>query len=152
MNHGTCVHFNGVQNNQCKRGISYEEYWPMAPKPCVKLLHKSSRGGTYLRPGEAPAETKPFPGSDKAEPCEFYEEPTAEQVRAYREKIEVATGRTFAAIKIANVWRVRPKPGVDRQEVVECPVCEGRLHLSQSAHNGHVNGTCETAGCVSWME
>lgn len=152
MNHGTCIHFNGVQNDMCKRSISYAVNWPNGPKPCIKFLHKSSRGGTYLKPGELPAETRPFPGVEKAKPCPFFQEPTSEEVQADREELEAAWARTIAAIKVAGDWRVRPKPAADRNEVVECPVCKGRLNLSQSAYNGHVHGKCETEGCVSWME
>lgn len=152
MNHGTCIHFNGTLNDRCERGVSYEVNWPMSPKPCIKLIHKSARGGTYLKPGEAPAETKPFPGADKAKPCPFYEEPTTEQVQADREEDEAAMKRAVAALKIAESWRVKPKPAEDRYEVIECPACKGRLHLRQSAYNGHVHGKCETASCVSWME
>lgn len=152
MKHGTCMHFNGVQNDMCKRGVSYEVNWPAGPKPCIQLLHKSARGGTYLKPGEEPAETKPFPGADKAKPCPLYQEPTSEEVQADREDSERSLARTFAAIKVAGAWRVKPKPVTDRYEVVECPVCKGRLHLSQSSYNGHVHGKCETEACVSWME
>ncbi len=152
MNHGKCIHFNGVQNDLCKRGVSYEVMWPKGPKPCIQMLHKSSRGGTYLKPGEAPAESKPYPGADKAKPCPFYQEPTSEEVQADREERERHLQLTMTAIKVANEWRVKPKPAAGRQEAVECPVCKGRLHLSQSAYNGHVHGKCETEGCVSWME
>ena len=152
MNHGTCIHFNGVQNDLCSRGVSYEVNWPMGPKPCIKFLHKSERGGTYLKPGEEPAETKPFPGADKAKPCPLYQEPAREEVQADREDSERALVRTFAAIKVASEWRVKPKPSADRYEVVECPICKGWLHLNQSDYNGHVHGKCETEGCVSWME
>jgi hypothetical protein len=148
--HGTCIHFNGVQNKLCKRGVAYSN-WD-GPKPCIQFMEKSARGGTYLRPGEQPAERKPFPGADKAKPCPFYEEPTDEQVQADRAEADAALKRTIAAIEVAGKWRVKPKPASDRHEVVECPVCKGRLHLSQSAYNGHVHGKCETEGCVSWME
>lgn len=136
----------------CKRGVAYKVNWPTGPKPCIKSIHKSARGGTYLKPGEVPAETKPFPGADKAKPCPFYEEPTDDQIQADREETEVAFQRTLAAIRIADKWRQKPKPDVDRHEVIECPVCKGRLHLSQSSYNGHVHGKCETDACVSWME
>ena len=59
------------------------------------------------------------------------------------------------AVAIAEVakWRTWSKANrVAKREVIECPVCKGRLHLSQAAYNGHVHGTCETEGCVSWME
>ena len=39
-----------------------------------------------------------------------------------------------------------------KQTVVDCPICKGKLHLSQSSYNGHVHGQCETNGCVEWME
>ena len=55
-------------------------------------------------------------------------------------------------LRIASEWRVKPKPKSDRREVVECPICKGKLLLSQSAYNGHVWGKCETAGCLTWME
>lgn len=152
MDHGKCIHFNGVQNDLCKRGVSYEVNWPAGPKPCIKFIHKSARGGTLLKPGEQPSETKPFGNAHLAKPCPFYEEPTNEQVQEDRKQVEKAMERTIAAIKLAGEWRVKPKPAVDRYEVVECPVCKGRLHLSQSSYNGHVAGVCQTKGCVKWME
>ena len=150
MKHGSCMHFNGVQNEVCKKGIPYAKFEP--GHPCIQLIQKSARGGTYLRPGEVPASSEPFPGAQPTDRCEFYEEPTDEQVQAERLEQEASMQRARAAIKIASQWRVKPKPKQDRQEVVECPVCKGKLHLSQSAYNGHVHGQCETADCVSWVE
>lgn len=50
-------------------------------------------------------------------------------------------------------WKTWTKNNrVAKAEVVECPVCKGRLHLSQAAYNGHIHGQCETAGCVRWMQ
>jgi hypothetical protein len=51
---------------------------------------------------------------------------------------------------VAN-WRSKP-PFKNQREIIECPVCKGRLHLSQASYNGHVHGKCETADCVAWME
>lgn len=48
-------------------------------------------------------------------------------------------------------WREANK-GKSHMEVVECPACKGKLHLSISGYNGHVHGQCETENCVSWME
>lgn len=47
-------------------------------------------------------------------------------------------------------WRDRPPIG--KAEIVECPICQGRLYLSQASSNGHVHGKCETRGCVHFME
>lgn len=152
MSPGTCIHFNGVQNGCCKRGVSYETNWPAQPKPCIKFIEKSANGSTCLKPGEAVAERKPFPGADKAKPCPFWQAPTDEAVQEDRREAQAEFSKHFAAMAVARDWRAYPKPATDRREVVECPCCKGRLHLSQSSHNGHVHGQCETEGCVSWME
>ena len=41
---------------------------------------------------------------------------------------------------------------VSKKEVIECPECKGRLHLSQASYNGHVSVKCETPDCVAWIE
>lgn len=152
MKHGTCVHFNGVQNKACKRGVEYEAKWPLSPKPCIQWIARSAHGGTYLRPGEEPIERRPVRGAAEATPCPFREEPTDEDVQRDRIDLEAHLKKTTTAIKIASQWRIKPKPSADRREEVACPICEGKLHLFQSAYNGHVHGKCETEGCVSWME
>lgn len=150
MKDGRCMHFNGAQNKLCLRGVAYEQFRP--GMPCIQFMRKSARGGTYLRAGEVPAETVPFPGAQPTERCPFYAELTDEQVQAARADMDARLAKTVAAIKVAGAWRVKPKPATDRRGTVECPVCKGKLHLSQSADNGHVHGKCETADCVSWME
>lgn len=145
---GQCKHFNGSQHKLCLRGVAYSQFHPGIP--CIKWVGKSARGGTYLKPGEEPVERTLWRYEGK--PCPLYEEPTDVEVQADREKTEASMHKTIAAIKVASAWRVRPKPAADRREVVACPVCNGQLHLSQSAYNGHVHGKCETEGCVSWME
>ncbi len=150
MKHGQCIHFTGAQHRLCGRGVLYAQFAPGLP--CIQFMHKSARGGTYLKAGELPAETKPWPGALPKERCPFYAEPTDEQVQADRAEMDAHVEKTMAAMKVASTWRVKPKPAQDRRETVECPVCKGSLHLSQSAYNGHVHGKCETADCVAWME
>lgn len=150
MNHGQCIHFNGALNELCKRVVRYEQFRPGLP--CIQWIAKSARGGTYLKAGEEPAEKRPFPGAHPPDRCPFYAEPDDEAVQKDRAALDAAMERTLAAIRVASEWRVKPKPTQDRREVIECPVCKGRLHLGQSAYNGHVHGKCETADCVSWME
>lgn len=152
MNHGTCIHFNGVQNKQCKKGIAYDSV--RAPAlPCIKFIERSERGGTHFKPGEKAVSRTPFVREGiSVGSCLSYEEPTDEAIEADRIESEKHLEKTIAALKVASKWRVRPKPKVDRRETVECPVCKGKLHLSQSSYNGHVHGTCSTDGCVRWME
>lgn len=150
MKDGQCMHFNGVQKKLCLRGVAYAQFHP--GMPCIQMLNTSARGGTYLKAGEVPAESKPYPGALPKERCPFYEEATEEQVQADRAKQDTRFEKTKAALVVASKWRLKPKPARDRREVVECPACKGRLHLSQSSYNGHVHGKCETPDCVYWME
>lgn len=78
-------------------------------------------------------------------------------IRRTREQGEKRADATQAAIQrmtlvgpVVSEWRKKLPMG--KQEVIQCPVCKGNLHLSQSSYNGHVFGKCETLGCVAWME
>lgn len=155
MNHGTCVNFNGAQHDLCKRGVAYKQFRDgdgVMRSPCIQFMEKSARGGTYLKPGEVAAARVPWHNAAPPERCPFFQLPTDAEVEADRIETDAHLQKTFAAIKVASTWRVKPKPAADRQGIVECPICKGRLHLSQSSYNGHVRGKCETDGCVSWME
>ena len=85
-------------------------------------------------------------------PCSRRVEPTDEQVEQDRIESEASFRRTIVALEVAAKWRTRPRPEEDRRDMVECPVCKGRLHLFQSSNNGHVHGRCETPKCVESME
>lgn len=87
------------------------------------------------------------------EHCPHWIRRTREQGEARADAIEQAIGRMTVAMPVVDGWRSwTDKNRVAKQEVIECPMCKGRLHLSQSAYNGHVLGKCETDNCVSWME
>lgn len=43
-------------------------------------------------------------------------------------------------------WQFREPIG--KSEVIECPMCQGRLRMDQMKESGFVNGACETPGCV----
>jgi hypothetical protein len=159
LSRGKCRHFNGMQNKCCAAGVNYREAFD-GSRPgvflraaCFEQDERPVHGrGTYIKAGE-PSVLTPFDRrGEKAIPCAFREEPTDDEIQADRREADAWFDKSVAAIKVAGEWRVRPKPATDRREVVECPICKGRLHLSQSAYNGHVHGHCETEGCVSWME
>jgi hypothetical protein len=58
--------------------------------------------------------------------------------------------RMEVVMPVVDKWR--KKLPIGKQEIIECPECKGRLHLSQAGGNGHVHARCETDGCVAWME
>lgn len=83
--------------------------------------------------------------------CDQFEPIGIESIRADDEATSIAIGKTLAALAVVPDIK-RDHKGENWKGVVECPVCEGRLHVSHAAYNGHVWGKCETKGCVSWME
>lgn len=125
-----CKHFNGVQHDLCLRRISYKVNWPAGGIPCIPAL---------------------INGRD-IKPCPFFERPTPEETAAEEAEFAKKFAEIQKGLEVARNWRVKPKPASDRYEVVKCPICEGQLHLSQSAYNGHVHGRCETPDCIAWME
>jgi hypothetical protein len=85
-----------------------------------------------------------------AHPCEKWERRTREMGEARADRSEKAITQMMLVGPAVAEWRNK-KP-IGKAEIIECPACKGRLHLSQAASNGHVHGKCETADCVSWME
>jgi hypothetical protein len=82
--------------------------------------------------------------------CPHLRCPTPEEIAAYEQLLKQnSENLRIVGAGIAG-WRKAHK-GQSASEVVECPACKGRLHLS-IFYNGHVHGHCETEGCVSWRE
>lgn len=163
MTPGTCIHYTGLPPvdgpHVCRAGVDMDATFDKTKPgiwlrmPCTLFREVPAHGrGTYCKPGEPTKRVEIDRRGQVMIPCALRVEPTAEQVQADREETEREIKKAMAAIRVAAEWRVKPKPAQARSEVIECPVCSGRLHLSQSSANGHVHGRCETAGCVSWME
>jgi hypothetical protein len=128
----------------------YDRYAMICRKPC-------RAGVDYETVGKNMKERPCMAGGDVPEgrqigTCALLRFPTRDEAAAEVDETDRAFARVMVAIEVAGRWRVKPKPKADRHEVVECPVCKGRLHLTQSSYNGHVWGKCETEKCVSWME
>lgn len=82
--------------------------------------------------------------------CPHWIRRTREMGEKRADSIEAMIQRMKVVMPVVSAWR--KKPPIGKREVIECPKCKGRLHLSQSSYNGHVHGKCETDGCVSWIE
>lgn len=138
---GWCIHYRGISDGKggfitsCEKGVEYATFRgdgkTFKQQPCFLTKNGESR--------------------PDALPCEHLRRPTAEEIAAH----EVWANARFSLLRTVmqgiSAWRASHK-GRSAQEVVECPGCKGRLHLSIAAYNGHVHGHCETVGCVSWME
>ncbi len=87
---------------------------------------------------------------DVHEHCPHWVRRTRERGEERADRVEASFNRMRIVGPVVAAWRKKPPRG--KTEIIECPICKGRLHLSQAASNGHVHGKCETEGCVSWME
>lgn len=85
--------------------------------------------------------------------CPKWERRSMEHAEKRADVMDEAMERMAVVMPVVNAWRTwKENNRVAKQEVIECPKCKGKLHLSQSSYNGHVHGHCETEGCVSWLE
>jgi hypothetical protein len=159
MNKGTCINFNGIQFPCCKAGVNYHDAFNgktpglFMRMPCIEFRERPIHGnGTYIKAGEKTMRVDVCRKGESAIPCSLRQEPTDEQIQADRKETDEHFEKVQVALKVASEWRIKPRPDHDRVETIECPICKGKLLLSQSAYNGHVHGKCETHNCVSWME
>lgn len=81
--------------------------------------------------------------------CACWVRRTREMGEARADGIEKMMQKMALVDPVVSEWRKKPW---GKAEIIECPACKGRLHLSQASSNGHVHGKCMTEGCVSWME
>lgn len=136
---GWCIHYRpskiGAVNghDDCEAGVLHSTFdgVPFAKRPCF-------------------LEQKTGASKPDAITCEHLRRPTREEIAAHEGWVKTRFDQFGTVMSGIRPWRDAHK-GQPAAEVVECPACKGRLHLS-IARNGHVHGRCETAGCVSWME
>jgi hypothetical protein len=133
---GWCIHFRSMaQNNTCEAGIDYT----------------ALNGGTeYRRMHKLPCFIK---GDDKPKQrvqCEHFTAPTSDEVTLHELWEEDGRKLLIATMMGIAPWREMHK-GRSHAEIIACPACQGRLHLSATP-KGQVTGRCETSGCVSWKE
>jgi hypothetical protein len=92
-------------------------------------------------------------GHKLADPCAIcpkWERHTQEDGEKRALGVHRSLRKMTMASPVISAWRKKEPQG--KREVIVCPVCSGRLHLSQSSYNGHVHGRCETNDCLNWME
>jgi hypothetical protein len=131
-----CQHYNpqGIRK-QCRVGADIKTIQCVVTKPSGLKWGPCIEG--HLLP-------------NATELCSCWLRTTREQGEARADMVEKSDREMRLVMPVVSAWRKR-KP-IGKAEVIECPVCKGRLHLRQAACNGHVHGCCETKDCVNWME
>lgn len=85
--------------------------------------------------------------------CPRWEQHSLEHAEAEADRGERAMERLLLVMPVLAEWKTWAKKNrVGKSEVIECPACKGRLHLSQAALNGHLWVKCETDGCVELIQ
>lgn len=87
---------------------------------------------------------------DPCAACPHWKRPSREEGEAYADSVASLMLRMEVVDPVINAWR--KKLPIGKSEVIECPACKGRLHLSQAACNGHIRANCETPDCVKFIE
>lgn len=140
-------------HGHCKAGVVYLDQFGRAPD-----IPDNQVNGRYFPSSGIFTRICCTSGGKRAEweqlaACPKWERRTVEQATKRADEFEEAMNRMSIVGPVVAAWRTWSKANrVGKAEVIECPACKGRLHLSQAAYNGHVHGQCETEGCVSWME
>ena len=137
---GWCIHYR--HNRDLKPG---------EPDTCKAGVDLDQLKGTKLEVRPCFLDGKTGESKPNAMACEKLRRPTSDEIAMNEVYEEKQMAKFFAVREAVLPWRKAHK-GKSASEVVECPACSGRLHLSISAYNGHVHGHCETVDCVSWME
>lgn len=82
--------------------------------------------------------------------CPKWQRHTLMSAEKYADDVEKSIQRMMIVDPVIEAWRTKPPMG--KSEVIQCPACNGRLHLSQAASNGHVRAKCKTNECVNFIE
>lgn len=135
---GWCIHYRAAsEHDTCEAGVAYETFRKdnfkasFATQPCFLTKNGKSKEGACH--------------------CEHLRLPTPEEIALHKEYLKNRMEMYCIVQTAIAPWRKKHQ-GKSAQEIIECPKCKGKLHLSIAAYNGHVHGHCETKGCVSWME
>jgi hypothetical protein len=76
--------------------------------------------------------------------CEFVNYRTPEEIEAER----IEAGQLFGFI-VTGLKTIATQSG--QTGSIDCPKCGGNLNWSR-ASNAHVHATCQTEGCLRWMQ
>jgi hypothetical protein len=146
-----CRHYtNGadvVNDKKCAKGVCYLSVTAKPGEP----------GSAYRIPCHTPTGERELKIRQEGSvgTCEHFsaltEEEIAQQEKESKESFERAIKRMELTAPLITAVKKKYR-GRSIRGIRTCPVCQGKLHISHSAYNGHVHARCETDGCVAFME
>ena len=133
-----CRHFNGLMNDKCEAGVSYES---------VRVSGEPGKG--YNLPCFKDCSVG---CTCKNQSFKTHDEITAE-IDAVRKHFEhTMLARSAIVEHLGGQWKHGMSGASGR---IDCPACKASgltLRFTRSGYNGHIHARCSTEGCVSWME
>jgi hypothetical protein len=118
-----CKHYNGYANHrECDDGHDYEEMFEGCHYDERPCLNKAS-----------------------IVPCPSKVYMSDQEVADHEQKIATLIGHLGQCDQA--IAKQSGSAGT-----ITCPKCGGTLHWSRAGNNGHVWGSCETNGCLRWVE
>lgn len=137
-----CVHYSPrpgkIGCNYCSGGMDTN---------LIQNIPVTTRSGSVLKFGPC---IYGHTLEDPLKHCPKWERRSIESGEKFADSVEKAMKRMEIAEPFITEWRNR-KP-IGKSEVVTCPACSGKLHLSQSSYNGHIQAKCETEDCINFIE
>lgn len=132
-----CKHYRGMADREaCEAGVRFDSLEYYGTKVFRDLC--------------------PCFGSANAGLCNKSIYPTAAEMAAEDAANDLRWQQTVLARQaiVAHLGGPWKRGMASRDGAIDCPVCgfERSLVFSRSGYNGHIHATCETAGCVNWME
>ena len=126
MNVEDCRHFTGVANKTCDKGVSYETVMEGRKIPCLKK----------------------YRGNKECVKFEYY---TEAEIKAYHDKIEKQLNNMRLVGPVIRAIKEKYH-GQNHKGELECPVCKKKLFFTIASINDHVWMSCETKGCIGFIQ
>ena len=157
MKKGYCIHYSGIQKNECEAGYKYLSVARVLNQDEIQLhnTHYKHLATTHT----AIIKRIPCIERNNVGGCSGYRLPTQEEVEQYEEKMD-----KFVSLFIDRVSVVRPAIIEDISNqyalnlsisgLIQCPICEsGNIQYAYAgSYNKHIRATCSTPDCVQWIE
>lgn len=131
MKKGICKYFNGIQHEECEKGVN-----------CRELVGGDVHGWVKRSPC--------FKKHKTVIVCNEMELPTNQEIKKFDEDFKAFVKKMTVAMEIVPRLKAKHPNGGNGQ--IECPACKGTLSYSIARTNKHIHMRCNTDGCISMME
>lgn len=129
-----CTRYRATtQHGTCLAGVPYDAFHqvPFVRRPCFLTDQAESKPGAVA--------------------CASLRRPTGTETAMWKTAARGSLERLFTVLAATAEWRDAHQDQ-DAADIMDCPLCGGRLTIRITKIKNHMGGQCETPNCVSWME